>query len=117
MCDKKVRTLKCPAEIISYMHDYLDDDISVEHENVLREHINNCMECKTHFHQLKKTIALVQSTAHIKAPKDFTANIMAKLPKEKRKVGMRRWLMNHPLLTAASLFLVLMVGSIASTWS
>ena len=25
--------------------------------------------------------------------------------------------MNHPLLTAASLFLVLMVGSIASTWS
>ena len=42
---------------------------------------------------------------------------MAKLPKEKRKVGVRRWFMNHPFLTAASLFLVLMIGSIASTWS
>ena len=59
----------------------------------------------------------MQSTSHIQAPKDFTVNILAKLPKEKRKVGMQRWLMNHPLLTAASLFLVLMVGSIASTWS
>lgn len=119
MCDKKVRTLKCPAEIISYMHDYLDDDISVEHENVLREHINNCMECKTHFHQLKKTIALVQSTAHIKAPKDFTANVMAMLPKDEKKHRwkLKHWFMSHPVLTAVSMFLVLMGGSLLSVWS
>jgi anti-sigma factor RsiW len=109
--------MKCPIEMVVYMHEYLDDEISTEHEKELRDHIQSCIDCKMHFHQLKKTIALVQSTSHIQAPKDFTANIMAKLPKEKRKVGMRRWFMNHPLLTAASLFLVLMVGSIASTWS
>ena len=109
--------MKCPIEMVVYMHEYLDDEISAEHERELRDHVQSCLDCKTHFHQLKKTIALVQSTSHIQAPKDFTVNIMANLPKEKRKVGMQRWFMNHPLLTAASLFLVLMVGSIASTWS
>jgi anti-sigma factor RsiW len=41
---------------------------------------------------------------------------MAKLPKEKRKVGVQRWFRQHPLLTAASLFLVLMMGSLISSW-
>jgi anti-sigma factor RsiW len=99
------------------MHEYLDDEISAEHETDLREHIHICSECEMHFHQLKKTIALVQSTSHIQAPADFTANIMAKLPKEHRKVGVQRWFMRHPFVTAASLFLVLMGGSLGLTWS
>ena len=109
--------MKCPEEIIDYMHEYLDEEISVEHERLLREHIRSCLDCKMHFHQLKKAIALVQSTSHIQAPADFTANIMEKLPKEKRNVGLKRWFMGHPFLTAASLFLVLMGGSLASIWS
>jgi anti-sigma factor RsiW len=109
--------LKCGAEMIVYMHEYLDEEISAEHEKILREHITNCLDCKSHFHQLRKTIALVQSTSHIKAPPDFTANIMANLPKEKRKVSIQRWLMGHPLLFAAAMFLLLMSGSIASMWS
>ncbi|MCQ6276793.1 anti-sigma factor [Bacillus sp. V3B] len=109
--------MKCPAKMVVYMHDYLDDEISVEHEKVLREHIHSCSECEMHFHQLKKTIALVQSTSHIQAPTDFTANIMEKLPKENRKVGVQRWFMKHPIMTAAALFLVLMGGSIVLTWS
>lgn len=119
MCDKKVRTLKCPIEIIHYMHEYLDGDISAEHENKLREHLNSCLECKTHFHQLKKAIALVQSTSHIKVSSDFTANVMAMLPKEEKKHRwkLKRWFMSHPLLTAVSMFLVLMGGSLLSAWS
>jgi len=109
--------LKCPEKWVVYMHEYLDEEISAEHEKELREHIHHCTDCKMHFHQLKKTIALVQSTSHIQAPNNFTANIMANLPKEKRKVGVRRWFMQHPLLTAASLFLVLMAGSLLSTWN
>jgi anti-sigma factor RsiW len=108
--------LKCPAEMVVYMHEYLDEEISAEHEKELRAHLQNCGECQTHFHELKKTIALVQSTSHIQAPENFTANVMAKLPKEKRKVGVQRWFRHHPLLTAASLFLVLMMGSVASSW-
>jgi anti-sigma factor RsiW len=30
---------------------------------------------------------------------------------------MQRWLRNHPLIAAASLFLVLMMGSVLSTWN
>lgn len=99
------------------MHEYLDDEISTENEKDLREHIHSCSECEMHFHQLKKTIALVQSTSHIQASADFTANIMAKLPKETRKVGVQRWFMQHPIMTAASLFLALMGGSLALTWN
>jgi anti-sigma factor RsiW len=116
MCDKRVRTLKCTATMIVYMHEYLDDETSAEHENELREHIHHCSECEMHFHELKKTIALVQSTSHIQAPTDLTANIMEKLPKENRKVGVQRWFMEHPIVTAASLFLMLMGGSLALTW-
>ncbi|CAM3612168.1 anti-sigma factor family protein [Cytobacillus oceanisediminis] len=108
--------MKCPAEIILYMHEYLDEEISAEHEKELRVHLQSCEECQNHFHELKKTIALVQSTSHIQAPDNFTANVMAKLPKEKRKVGVQRWFRQHPLLTAASLFLVLMMGSLISSW-
>ncbi|MDK7668548.1 anti-sigma factor family protein [Cytobacillus oceanisediminis] len=108
--------MKCPAKMVVYMHEYLDEEISAEHEKELRAHLQNCEECQIHFHELKKTIALVQSTSHIQAPENFTANVMAKLPKEKRKVGVQRWFRHHPLLTAASLFLVLMMGSVVSSW-
>lgn len=113
---KRVRTLKCPDEIILYMHEYLDDEISAENERELRLHLQSCEDCQAHFSELRKTIALVQSTSHIEAPLHFTANVMARLPKEKRKVGFQRWLRQHPLFTAASLFFVLMAGSLVTTW-
>ncbi len=99
------------------MHEYLDEDISVEHEKELREHIHVCQDCCNYFHQLRKTIALVQSTSHIEAPVGFTEKVIANLPKEKKKVTVQRWFMNHPLLTAASLFIVLMAGSLATAWN
>ena len=117
MYNKKVRTLKCPAEYILYMHDYLDNEISAEHEEALRAHLQGCEQCSNHFRELKKTVALVQSTSHINAPADFTANVMAKLPKEKRKVGIQRWFRHHPMLTAAALFIIFMTGSLLSSWN
>jgi anti-sigma factor RsiW len=114
---KRVRTLNCSTKFVAYMHEYLDEEISAEHEKELREHLSSCTECKIHFHQLKKTIALVQSTSHIKAPNNFTENIMAKLPKEQKKVSVKRWFMRHPLLTAAALFLILMTGSLSTSWN
>jgi anti-sigma factor RsiW len=97
------------------MHDYLDEER--ENEMLLREHLQGCKECETIFNELKKTIAFVKSTSNIKAPSNFTANVMARLPKEKKKVGFQRWLKKHPLLAAASLFLILMMGSLLSTWN
>jgi len=117
MFNERVRTLSCPDKFVQYMHEYLDEEISTEHEKELKNHLQNCEDCYSHFHELEKAIALVKSTSHIQAPPDFTANIMARLPKEKKKVGVQRWFRHHPMLTAASLFIVLMVGSVLSTWN
>lgn len=103
--------------IAELMHNYLDDDISEEEEKLLRKHLHTCDTCMQLFHELKKSIALVQSTSHISAPSDFTLKVMQNLPKEKRTVGYRRWFKEHPMLTAASLFLVLMAGSLFSVWN
>jgi anti-sigma factor RsiW len=99
------------------MHEYLDEEIDPANEMILREHLKGCKECETLFNEFKKTIAVVKGTSKIQAPPDFTAKVMASLPKEKKKVGMQRWLRNHPLIAAASLFLVLMMGSVLSTWN
>lgn len=109
--------LKCPDEIIDLMHEYLDEDINKEDEGILREHLRSCQDCQIHFHELKKTVALVQSMSRIAAPADFKQKVMSCLPKEKKKAGAERWLKNHPVLTAASLFLVLMAGTMFGTYN
>lgn len=107
----------CPEQIIELMHEYLDEEIEPEKERILRDHLQTCKECETIFNELKKTIAFVKSISHMQAPANFTANVLSRLPKEKRKVWMGRWLKNHPMLAAASLFFLLMLGSIFSTWN
>lgn len=112
-----MRKLKCPEEIIEMMHEFLDDELDKEKEIQLRVHLQKCQECTSLFNELKKTVALVQSTSNIQAPDDFTARIMAHLPKEKKKLTIQRWLQRHPFIAAASLFIILMMGSFLSTWS
>ncbi|EKN70413.1 hypothetical protein BABA_05166 [Neobacillus bataviensis LMG 21833] len=107
----------CPEQIIELMHEYLDEEIEPEEEQILREHLQSCKECEMIFNELKKTVAFVKSLSHMQAPPDFTAHVLARLPKEKKKVSMQRWLRNHPMLAAASVFLILMMGSLFSTWS
>ena len=107
----------CPEQIIELMHEYLDEEITPEHERTLREHLQSCKDCEAIFNELKKTIAFVKSVSYMQAPDDFTANVLARLPKEKRKIWMQRWVKNHPMLAAASLFLILMMGSLFSTWN
>lgn len=113
----EVKPNMCPEQIIELMHEYLDEEIEPEKERILREHLQSCKECEEIFNELKKTIAFVESLSHMQAPADFTANVLARLPKEKKKVSMQRWLRNHPMLAAASVFIILMVGSLFSTWS
>lgn len=107
----------CPDKMVHMMHEYLDEELSQEDEKELKAHLKDCEACHTHFHELKRTIAFVQSTSHIAAPSQFTQNVMSKLPKEKKKIGMERWLQRHPLFAAAAVFLVLMGGSLLTNWN
>ncbi|MDQ0999833.1 anti-sigma factor RsiW [Neobacillus niacini] len=109
--------MKCDEEIVELMHEYLDEEIDPKNEMILRDHLKSCKDCETLFNEYKKTIAVVKGTSRMQTPPNFTAKVMASLPKEKKKVSMQRWLRNHPLIAAASLFLVLMTGSVFSTWN
>ena len=109
--------MTCSSKIITYIHEYLDEEIEENHMKELQEHLQQCEACATHFHELKKTIALVQSTSHIQAPINFTASVLARLPKEQKQARVKRWLRHHPMLAAASLFLILMVSSLLSSWN
>jgi len=109
--------MNCPSNIIELMHEYLDEDISPENEKYLREHLNECAKCNHYFSDLKKTVAFIQHTSHLTPSDDFTAKVMARLPKEKKVIRLGRWFRNHPFITAASLFLTLTVGSLLASWN
>ncbi|AMX84802.1 anti-sigma factor [Geobacillus subterraneus] len=108
--------MECSKEMVSLMHSYLDGDLQPEEELRLKEHLRSCAACAAHFHELKKTIAFLQYASHVTAPPSFMASVMESMPKERKTARLRRWLHGHPLLTAASLFLFLTVGSVASSW-
>ncbi|MDQ0228707.1 anti-sigma-W factor RsiW [Metabacillus niabensis] len=109
--------MSCSSENVQLLHRYMDQELTSVEEEKLKEHLHTCKDCSQHFHELEKAVALVQSTSHIEAPMDFTQAVMNKLPKEKKRVSWNRWLKGHPLLAAASLFVLLMTGSLFSAWN
>lgn len=108
--------MKCPKMYVNLIHEHLDGDITKENELLLKEHLHQCKGCQQHMHQLKRTIAFVQSTSHIELPMNFTTGVMAGLPREKNRIRMNRWFTNHPILSAAAVFVLLMSGTVFSAW-
>ncbi|GIO24778.1 anti-sigma-W factor RsiW [Oceanobacillus sp. J11TS1] len=109
--------MSCNEEYIKRMHDYLDGDISTEEESLLRRHLEDCEDCQKHFHELNRTITLIRSAERVEAPVGFTENVMGKLPTEKKRVKYKRWFKRHPILVAAAIFFILMIGSLSSTFN
>lgn len=109
--------MNCKKEAIVLMHTYLDGDITKDEEDALRKHLENCGDCQKHFHELNRTVTLLKSRDKMTAPENFTAQVMQQLPAEKKQVKYTRWLKGHPILTAAALFMLLLVGSLFSTWT
>ncbi|PSL40240.1 anti-sigma factor RsiW [Planomicrobium soli] len=107
----------CPENIVHFMNDYLDGDISSTDEATLKEHLKSCSDCQKLYHELSKTIAFVQSASHIHAPSDFVQKTMARLPKEKKQANIQRWFRQHPLLTAAALFCIMTSAMLFSNFN
>ncbi|MBE1553078.1 anti-sigma factor family protein [Sporosarcina limicola] len=106
----------CPEQIVHYMHAYLDGEISRAEERELKEHLDNCTECKEIMNSLSESITLLGSVAQVKAPESFVGGVMARLPKEKSRAGAHRWLRSHPFLAAAAMFFVLMSATLFSSY-
>ncbi|MYL34953.1 anti-sigma factor [Pontibacillus yanchengensis] len=109
--------MKCSTEAVALMHKYLDDELTKDEEKTLRNHLHKCEECQRHFHELKRTIAMVQSTNQVQAPQGFSENVMKNLPSEKKSYSYKRWFKAHPMITAAAIFFILMFGSVFSMWN
>ncbi|MFY3792299.1 zf-HC2 domain-containing protein [Ureibacillus sp. MALMAid1270] len=107
----------CPQNIVDYMHEYLDGDISLEHEQQLKKHLQNCSKCQQHMHELSDTVAFVKSAAHITAPPHFENEVMKRLPKGKNRIGIQNWFRRHPILVAACVFLLFMSASLVGSYS
>lgn len=108
--------MNCKKEIVSLIHKYLDEEINDVERRELFTHIDGCDYCRNHLNELKKSIAYVQSSSHIEAPPNFTAQVMKQLPDQKPSINWKRWMRSHPLLVAASVFIVLMTTSIFTLW-
>lgn len=106
----------CPQYIVDYMHEYLDGDISREHEQLLKKHLQMCSDCQKHMHQLSDTIAFVKSAAHITAPPHFEEEVMKRLPKGKNRVGVQKWFRRHPIFGAAAVFVLFMSATLLGSY-
>jgi len=106
----------CPQHIVDYMHEYLDGDITREHEQQLKKHLQDCSTCTQHMHELSNTVAFVKSAAHITAPPHFEREVMKRLPKRKNSVGIQNWFRRHPIIVAAAVFLLFMSASLVGSY-
>ncbi|MGC5325171.1 zf-HC2 domain-containing protein [Brevibacillus sp. SYSU BS000544] len=107
--------MKC-TEQLRNVHAYLDGDIDELTNQTLQAHLASCGECRRYLMEMQKVIALVQSASHVHAPLDFTEKVMAQLPAPSTGIRFSSWLRNHPFLTAAAVFLLLMAGSVVTSW-
>lgn len=101
---------------IKLIHDYLDSQLSLVDEKKLSAHLQKCTSCQAHFHELSRTITLIQSNQKLKAPINFTENVMKRLPQEKKHMKYRRWFNKHPYLATALVLLFFLIGSLFSGW-
>lgn len=109
--------MNCKPEAIKLMHTYLDGDLTKEDESHLLSHLKSCAECQSHFHELKRTITSIQHADYIDVPKNFTANVMDRLPKEKRSTKYVHWLKTHPIITGAAILFIFMFSGVFTMWN
>ncbi|MHA7965591.1 zf-HC2 domain-containing protein [Paenibacillus sp. CAU 1782] len=109
------------------IHDYLDGDLPKDEINELHAHLNGCPGCKARFEDLEKTDAATMLAIEAMRPavpydeaasRELKSRIMASLPvtKKKERSPFVRFLYKYPGLTAAAVFLFVMLGSMMASW-
>ncbi|MDT3427680.1 anti-sigma factor RsiW [Paenibacillus forsythiae] len=103
---------------VSMMHDYLDDDLPGQQQRDLKEHLLSCPDCRAKFKELEQTDMLLFSLMH-QSPgvsDDLVGRIMGALPPSRKERRFITWIKKHPALTAASVFLLVMLMSAVTLW-
>lgn len=113
---KGMADMKC-NNAVAYMHDYLDGELPRAQIKDLQNHLAECVECRGHLEALERTDALVRAMPAVPAPNHLTESIMRSLPKSRRPAAWTSWVRRHPAVSAAAMFLVVMLSSFVTMWN
>ncbi|ARK24597.1 anti-sigma factor [Sporosarcina sp. P37] len=102
---------KCPKHVVHYIHAFFDGELTNEEEQIMKEHLDECEECRKMFEELDETVTLLGSFDVLEAPAGFVSGVTARLPRQTVKKGPAKWFRQHPFMAAAALFLLLMSSS------
>ena len=104
----------------SLMHDYLDDELSTDQALKLKDHFQGCPSCHVQFKELEQTEMMLFATIKHStfSPSDgLVDRILNQIPNERKKQQQWvTWIKRHPALTAAAVFLFVMLVSVLSFW-
>lgn len=103
----------------SLIHDYLDDDLTHEHALELKDHLQGCSSCSSEYRELEQTEMMLFTTIRHKAfsaPDELVDRIMSKIPSQRKQQAWVGWIKKHPAMTAAAMFLLVMLFSTLSLW-
>ncbi|MBQ0137975.1 MAG: anti-sigma factor [Kurthia sp.] len=107
----------CKKEIVTYMHEYLDGDITPNHEHEMQQHLHECTDCQQHMNELQHVVHMLKTLPAVQVPKGFVEGVMDKLPRTRINAGRGSWLRRHPFLIAAAVFVLLMSASLLSGYN
>ncbi|MCD9025690.1 zf-HC2 domain-containing protein [Cohnella silvisoli] len=108
--------MKCNVAVV-FMHDYLDGDLAREEAKQLQEHLGQCPSCYARYESLERTDAFVRTLPIEKAPEHLADRIMKSLPSPRRPAAWTSWVRRHPAVSAAAIFMVVMLSSFVAMWN
>jgi len=102
------------------MHEVLDGDATASEAWELRRHMAECESCRERYQSLETSETLVRSmsgfASGFTAPGGMTDRIMGNLP-IKKSSSWFNWMKRHPAISVAVIFMLLMMGSLFSSWN
>jgi anti-sigma factor RsiW len=108
--------MKCNVAVV-FMHDYLDGDLAREDAIQLQQHLGECPSCHARYESLERTDAFVRTLPIEKAPDQLGDRIMKSLPSPRRPAAWTSWVRRHPAVSAAAIFMVVMLSSFVAMWN
>lgn len=114
--------MNCKVAIV-WIHDYLDDELPHDDVAELKAHLLSCPTCCERLAQLERTEALAHKMMDSRMVIDvdhsalLTERIMSALPLKRRgALSFARWIRNHPAITVAAVFAIVMLSSFTAMW-
>jgi anti-sigma factor RsiW len=104
-------------DALPLIHEYMDGSLIGREAVPLKEHLLTCSSCKQRLKQLERVEALVHAWHQPSIPSDLTDRIMQSLPPVKRTNAWWQLVRNHPAVSVAAVFVLVMMGSFMSTWN